>query len=168
MQHASSQVPRSIIVCFLAVPLIAGGCTKPKAEKTGELPPNAIPVATAATAAPNQAAPATTTTTTGAHGSPDVKMGPLSFAPVAKKADPSVVTIYTVGEEGSSGFLAKKSRGKMAKGLGTGFIVQSDGVIVTNNHVIEGADEILVQFSDERRVPAKIAGRDPRTDIAVV
>jgi len=158
MQHRRY---RSIVVALFAVPLLPGACNKPKAETTPELPPNAVPVTTA------PAAPATTTTTTSASPSPDVKMGPLSFAPVAKKADASVVTIYTVGEERGEGPFAKK-RSKTAKGLGTGFIVQKDGVIVTNNHVIEGADEILVQFSDERRVPAKIAGRDPRTDIAVV
>jgi serine protease Do len=168
MQQPSSRSPRvsSIVLCLVAAPLFAAGCNKPRAEKTGELPPNAIPVATAPA---TPAAPTDRTTTTGAPApSPDVKMGPLSFAPVAKKADASVVTIYTVGEESSPNFLAKKGRGKTAKGLGTGFVVQGDGVIVTNNHVIEGADEILVQFSDERRVPARVAGRDPRTDIAVV
>ena len=97
-------------------------------------------------------------------------MGPLGFAPVAKKADPSVVTITTVGEEEGAGrgLFGRRARGRSAKGLGSGFVVQADGVIVTNNHVIEGADEILVQFSDERRLPARVAGRDPRTDIAVV
>ncbi|MBX3208310.1 MAG: trypsin-like peptidase domain-containing protein [Labilithrix sp.] len=98
-----------------------------------------------------------------------MKTGPLSFAPVAKSADPSVVTIYTLGEEQEQSFFSRGKRGtRAAKGLGTGFIVQKDGVIVTNNHVIDGADEILVQLSDERRLRAKIAGRDPRTDIAVI
>jgi len=94
-------------------------------------------------------------------------MGPLSFAPIAKRADPSVVTIYTVADEEPSGLFARR-RARTQKGLGTGFIVSKDGVIITNNHVVEGADEIVVQLSDERRFPAKIAGRDPRTDIAVV
>ncbi|MBX3192472.1 MAG: trypsin-like peptidase domain-containing protein [Labilithrix sp.] len=95
-------------------------------------------------------------------------MAPLSFAPIAKRADASVVTIYTVSEGESRGLFARRDRGRSAKGLGTGFIVDKDGVIVTNNHVIEGADEIVVLLSDERRFPAKVAGRDPRTDIAVV
>src|SRR5688572_26956461 len=96
MQH------RSYVVALFAIPLLVGACNKPKAETTPELPPNAVPVTTA------PAAPATTTTTTSASPSPDVKMGPLSFAPVAKKADASVVTIYTVGEERSEGVFAKK------------------------------------------------------------
>ncbi len=161
MQHRN-MIARPYVLCLLALPMLVGACNKPKAETTPELPPNAVPVTTA-----SAGLPATTTTTTSASPSPDVKTGPLSFAPVAKKADPSVVTIYTVGEERGEGPFARK-RARTAKGLGTGFIVQKDGVIVTNNHVIEGADEILVQFSDERRVPAKIAGRDPQTDIAVV
>lgn len=143
------------------VSVLALGCGRSKAARESDpaLPPGATPVTSAPTlnaaVAEPKAAP------------PDVKTGPLSFAPVAKSADPSVVTIYTLGEEHPQGFFARK-RTRAMKGLGTGFIVQKDGVIVTNNHVIEGADEILVQLSDERRLPAKIAGRDPRTDIAVV
>jgi len=100
----------------------------------------------------------------------DLKMAPLSFAPIAKSADASVVTIYTSGEEeGRSGiFGGRRGRGHTSKGLGTGFIVDKEGIIITNNHVIEGADEIVVQLSDEKRYPAKVTGRDPRTDIAVV
>jgi serine protease Do len=96
-----------------------------------------------------------------------VKQGPLSFAPVAKSADPSVVTIYTSGGVEERGPFGRRRR-STGRGLGTGFIVQKDGVILTNNHVIEGADSILVQLSDERQLPARVAGRDPRTDIAVV
>ena len=97
-------------------------------------------------------------------------MAPLSFAPIAKSADPSVVTIYTSGEEeGRAGiFGGRRGRSHTSKGLGTGFIVDKEGIIITNNHVIEGADEIVVQLSDEKRYPAKVTGRDPRTDIAVV
>jgi serine protease Do len=85
---------------------------------------------------------------------------------VAKRADPSVVTVYTTGEVEERGPFARG--GHVAKGLGSGFIVDKDGTILTNNHVIEGADTILVQLSDERRLPASVKGRDPRTDIAVL
>jgi serine protease Do/serine protease DegQ len=53
-------------------------------------------------------------------------------------------------------------------GLGSGVIVSPDGFILTNNHVVEGADELTVEFSDGRRFPAKVVGADPKTDIAVV
>lgn len=151
---------------LVLVPLIGlSGCGRLKAEKEKDdpLPPNAVPVATSAAAA---ATPAPTS-----HAAPEVKTGPLSFAPVAKRADPSVVTIYTLGEgeDADRGlFTRRRGSGKTLRGLGTGFIVQKDGVVVTNNHVVEGAGRILVQLSDERRFPARVAGRDPRTDIAVV
>ena len=92
----------------------------------------------------------------------DAKLAPLSFAPIAKKADPSVVTIYTVGSDPSS------RRGRATKGLGSGFIVDKAGVLITNNHVIEDATLITVKLSDERTFTGKVAGRDPRTDIAIV
>jgi serine protease Do/serine protease DegQ len=53
-------------------------------------------------------------------------------------------------------------------GLGSGVIVSSDGYILTNNHVVENADELTVELSDGRKFPAKVVGSDPKTDIAVV
>ena len=53
-------------------------------------------------------------------------------------------------------------------GLGSGVIISADGYVVTNNHVIQGADEVLVSLDDRRELKAKIVGRDPQTDIAVV
>ena len=53
-------------------------------------------------------------------------------------------------------------------GLGSGFIISEDGIIVTNNHVIEGADEITVILYDETEFTAELLGRDPKADIAVL
>jgi serine protease Do len=52
--------------------------------------------------------------------------------------------------------------------LGTGFVITKDGLIVTNNHVIEGADKIEVVFADGARVRAKVVGADPKTDVALI
>jgi serine protease Do len=54
------------------------------------------------------------------------------------------------------------------RGLGSGFIIDQKGLILTNNHVVENAEKITVKFSDEREFDAKVVGRDPKTDIAVI
>jgi len=54
------------------------------------------------------------------------------------------------------------------RGVGSGFILSSDGLIMTNAHVVDGADEVLVTLTDKREFKAKIIGADKRTDVAVV
>lgn len=157
---------RSVLLALALPALLSfslGACKKPD-PNAAPLPPGAVPVTSAlAPASPPSAPPAPASP-------PELKMAPLSFAPIAKRADVSVVTIYTVGEEEGQGrgMFGRRGRGRVQRGLGTGFIVDPAGTIMTNNHVVEGAEEIVVQLSDERRFPAKIIGRDARTDIAVV
>ena len=55
-----------------------------------------------------------------------------------------------------------------ARSLGSGFIISADGYILTNAHVVDGADEINVRFTDKREFKAKVIGADRRTDIAVI
>jgi serine protease Do len=126
------------------------------------MPSGATPVASDAPPLP-PAAPAPPT------GSVSVRLEPVSFAPIAQAADPSVVTITTVGEEMEvSPFTHRRRPRGQVQGLGTGFVVDKNGVVLTNNHVVEGADEIVVKLSDEREFPGKVVGTDPQTDIAVV
>ncbi len=54
------------------------------------------------------------------------------------------------------------------RSLGSGFIINKDGIVLTNNHVIENADEIIVKLSDDSEYKAKVIGRDPKPDIAVI
>jgi serine protease Do len=97
-----------------------------------------------------------------------VTPAPLSFAPIARVADPSVVTINTVGvEEEVSPFTHRRRLGQ-TKGLGTGFVIDKSGIILTNNHVVADAQAIEVKLTDQRTFPAKVVGTDPPTDIAVV
>lgn len=53
-------------------------------------------------------------------------------------------------------------------GIGSGVIIRADGYILTNNHVVEGSDGLEVELADNRRLPAKIIGTDPQTDLAVI
>jgi len=112
---------------------------------------------------------------------------PGSFSQLAKKASPSVVNISTVKVLKGMGrapipfgpndpfkdFFERYFRDRMPRdfkqrSLGTGFIIDTDGYILTNNHVVEKADEIKVKLSDEREFTAEIIGRDPKTDLALI
>ena len=59
-------------------------------------------------------------------------------------------------------------RKQKQRSLGSGFIIDADGLILTNNHVVENADEIVVQTATDKEYKAKVVGRDPKTDLAVI
>jgi serine protease Do len=91
-----------------------------------------------------------------------------AFVDVAEKTSPAVVQIdVTVGNPDASAtrwFRADAT----TRGMGSGVIFSSDGAILTNNHVIEDALTINVRLKDGRTLPARVAGRDPATDLAVL
>jgi serine protease DegQ len=105
---------------------------------------------------------------------------PNSYAPAAKRATPAVVSItaskapprHPQGTDPWFQFFFGDRGRQMQQepqiGLGSGVIVSADGYLLTNNHVIEGADEIEVQLVDGRRARAKVVGTDPETDVAVL
>jgi len=93
---------------------------------------------------------------------PDGK--PVTFAPLVKRSNPSVATIKSrVVRETAFG-----GRRTVGQGLGTGFIYDSNGYLLTNHHVIAKAAEIVVRFLDGHEVPGTIVGSDRHTDLAVV
>ena len=100
-----------------------------------------------------------------------VHLAPVSFAPIAKQADPSVVTVNVIVDQIVETWGGRRMR-REGKGLGTGFVVDKDGTILTNNHVVaEGgteAEAISVKLSSGRELPARVVGRDQPTDIAVI
>lgn len=97
-----------------------------------------------------------------------------SFAPVVRRAAPAVVNISAkrVVRQQVDPFWQMFGMGvppsRVEGSLGSGVIVRADGVIVTNNHVIEGGQEITVALSDRREFPAKVLLVDPRGDLAVL
>ena len=97
-----------------------------------------------------------------------------SFAPVVKRAAPAVVnisskrTVRVRTDPFFEMFGAGIPRNRVEGSLGSGVIVRADGVIVTNNHVIEGGQEITVALSDRREFPARVLLADPRADLAIL
>ena len=98
----------------------------------------------------------------------------MSFAPVVQKTAPAVVNVFTsrtvnrtTGDPFFDRFFGAGGPSKQ-NSLGSGVIVSPDGVIVTNNHVIEGMTEIKVVFADRREFPAKLLLTDPKSDVAVL
>jgi serine protease Do len=69
---------------------------------------------------------------------------------------------------GPDGRFEKQQFGGIAEGTGSGFVYDDKGHIVTNNHVVEGAEKITVQFYDGEEVTAKVVGTDPKADVAVI
>jgi serine protease DegQ len=98
-----------------------------------------------------------------------------SFSVAARKAAPAVVSINTskaVRHPRSNDpwfqFFFGDQGSQAQAGLGSGVIISPDGYILTNNHVVEGADEIEVTLNDRRRARAKVIGTDPDTDLAIL
>lgn len=114
---------------------------------------------------------------------------PVTFAELAEEISPSVVNITTsttiASRAGPQGIVPEGSPfqdffddlqdpegsgPRTSQALGSGFVISADGYIVTNNHVIEGADEILIEFypGGGKGVPAELVGTDKNTDIALL
>jgi len=137
--------------------LALAGCKRlPAGASSGSAPP-----------LPSGALPVTATALPTASPLPAALPGaraPQSFADLAAKADPAVVFVKTLQERrGLSG-----RRRVIGEGVGTAFVYDPNGLIITNNHVIDEASEIQVIFGRKRAVKATVVGRDPRTDIAVL
>ena len=104
----------------------------------------------------------------------------LTFAPVVKRIAPAVVNVYarSIVQAPMSPFFSDplfaqlfgnpQMRQRVQQSLGSGVIVRADGVILTNNHVVQGGTDIVVALSDKREFKAKVLLADPRTDLAVI
>jgi serine protease Do len=105
----------------------------------------------------------------------------LSFAPVVKRVAPAVVNVYakTITQVQVNPLFndpvfqqffgaSPEMRQRVQQSLGSGVIVRADGLIITNNHVVQGGNEITIALSDKREFKAKVLQADPRTDLAVL
>ena len=105
----------------------------------------------------------------------------LSYAPIVKRVSPAVVNVYAAKVVQARnplfddpifrrffGVPGGGSGEQVQRSLGSGVIVDASGLIVTNNHVIEGADEVKISLADKREFEAEIVLKDARTDLAVL
>jgi serine protease Do len=102
-----------------------------------------------------------------------------AWVEIARAVKPAVVNVSTraVRESGSAedqlrdffgGERSQPTPRRNLRGLGSGFVINGDGYIVTNNHVVDGATEIRVKFADGRQLSGKVVGRDEKTDLALL
>ncbi|MDP1600695.1 trypsin-like peptidase domain-containing protein, partial [Phenylobacterium sp.] len=132
---------------------ILAACSDPAGKSNAQIPP---------LAQPSRTAPG------------DSMTMKASFAPVVKRAAPAVVNISskrlirTRPDPFWEMFGGGAPRERIQGSLGSGVIVRADGVIVTNNHVVEGGQEITVALADRREYVARVLLADPRTDLAVL
>ncbi len=171
MWNASFSHRSKKLVMAVAIALAGGGLLGSFATSASGVSLSASPVSTLATA-PELAA--------------ESNLPNAGFAPILKQALPAVVNISTSkiikvsndGDDSSSNdsplrqFFGQNS-GKQLQpqrehALGSGVIVNKDGYILTNNHVIDGATQITVDLSDKRHFTAKVVGADPQSDVAVL
>jgi serine protease Do len=159
-----AQAGSGLLVALLLLPLFA---TASLAQSTAAAP---------SLAAPAQPAPAI----------PGALPESYPWMRLAEALTPAVVNVRTTGEAargrsqeepGSEPFRRRlppefrdrtPERPRQMRGLGSGFIVDASGYIVTNHHVVDGAKSIEVALDDDRKLPAKLIGSDPETDIALI
>jgi len=116
----------------------------------------------------------------------DIPMVPANFSDLAEKARPGVVNIQVVKTVKNAGFGVpfpfrtpfgdffgpfsgeNPHQMPMQQGVGSGFVISSDGYILTNNHVIDDATQIKIKLADGKEYDAKVVGRDPKTDLALL
>lgn len=174
MSRFTKSIHRHFVVPFVCgtLLLIVGGvaCSPPSDVTVQQ------PMALAAQSVPQQAG--------------DASISGQPFVAIAKQAKASVVNISSIKKTARGAerfpspffddpffrrFFGEQFEGRMPaprehreQGLGSGVIVTSDGYIVTNNHVVEGADELTVSLPDKRTFKGKVVGTDPKTDVAVI
>lgn len=96
--------------------------------------------------------------------------GDMTVSSIAEKAMPAVVSVYNIANNTRQSIFGSSSQSAegQAQGYGSGVIISADGMIVTNYHVIEGSDSVVVTTSDDKQYKAEVLGTDSTLDIAVL
>ena len=158
IQTARSWVLRCLLAALMVLTVACCGKKGPGGADAGAIPSGAVPVDPGATLGPG--------TATAPLAPPIACSGstPLSFASLARAVDPGVVTILARQEK----VFRSGRKAVVMEGLGTGFVYDQAGMVLTNNHVIEGATAVQVKFASGKSVSAKVLGHDKHTDVAVL
>ncbi|NJO53610.1 MAG: DegQ family serine endoprotease [Bacteroidales bacterium] len=96
----------------------------------------------------------------------ETKQGPMPQLPPGSPFEEFFEEFFK--KHGGEGNGLDPNRQRRQTSLGSGFVIDASGIIVTNNHVVEGADEIFVTFNDTTRLKAEVVGRDSKIDLAVL
>ena len=155
-------------------------CTPGQARSDVQPAPAPTAPSPAVAAAPVVAPPVPTPTTVEVPAPSEMRD---SVAPLVDAVKSSVVTILStkiirrVSREDPWSAMLREQFGlgggprvtqERSQSLGSGFILDASGVVLTNNHVVAGADEVVVRLADDRQLAARVVGSDPATDVAVV
>jgi serine protease DegQ len=153
----------------LAVAVAAGWFGGRMAQSpTPIAPPVSPPAATVPQIPPAPSiAPPDRASTPSAAGSPTAAALSTTYRTAVERAAPSVLTIHSA-RTGPRGPLGIGGREVLSQGLGSGVLIDTEGHVVTNNHVVQGANEIIVAMPDGSVRPAKLRGVDPESDLAVL
>jgi 2-alkenal reductase len=157
---------RAVVTLVLSLAIVA--CSRPRNDQTAQPTPAAAPTAlpttapitaptpvNPASATPTRNTPAATANRAAATGNPAAAVYQMNGASVVNITSLAVVR-------------TRQGQSAQPQGIGSGFMLDSDGRIVTNNHVVQDAAQLNVTFQDKSTVPATLVGRDPDNDLAVI
>ena len=169
---AQSVAPSSALAQQPAPPMAAPSPALAPPPPGPVAPPSPAPTSPAAN--PHGSAP-TATPAQVAGAQAEARRLSDAFVNVADKVSPSVVQIDITARDHDAEQVAQRWFGKghgmdspIARGMGSGVIFTADGAILTNNHVVEDALTLNVRLRDGRYLPARLVGRDPATDLAII
>ena len=166
--------PRLFVGLLLLGAGVAGRAQSPAPVKAGEKIPSVIPAPKAEPVVPPSPAKSIAQQLNDAFVSVFERVAPavviidVTKRPLSSEGEGNEDLRDFFFKQGPDGGDTPDKRTKPPQSEGSGFIIQSGGYILTNNHVVKGAEKINVRLKDGRQFPAKLAGSDEKTDIAVV